>query len=103
MTSKEYTCHLLIHLLDDLDLVNAKYLHKRAPELVTKRSKTYQQVFSAIQPLQSNAFDKALEILEKPFAAAKDQKTADTEDYGNKLRELLVWHLQHNIVPNFIR
>ena len=42
MTSKEYTCHLLAHLLDDVDIVNARYLHKRTPELVNKRSKSYQ-------------------------------------------------------------
>ena len=101
-----------MHLLDDLDLVNAKYLHKRCPELVTKRSKIYQQVFSAIEPLEHYAFDKALDILGKPLApptsVAKDAKAdtakaSDGEDLANRLREVLVWHLQMNIVPKFIR
>lgn len=31
LTAKEYTCHLLAHLLDNVDVVNSKYLYKRAP------------------------------------------------------------------------
>ena len=98
LTSKEYTCHLLVHLLDDVDLVNAKYLNKRAPELVTKRSKAYSQVFSAVKELEQYAYDKALAILEKELPASKTGE----EDFANKLREVLVWYLQHQIVPKFI-
>ena len=60
LTSKEYTCHLLAHLLDDVDIVNARYLLKRTPDLVNKRSKTFQQIVSAIEPLENYAYELAL-------------------------------------------
>jgi|688.fasta_scaffold174540_1 hypothetical protein len=41
LTPKEYSCHLLVHLLDNMDVVNSKYLYKRAPEVVFKRSKSF--------------------------------------------------------------
>ena len=34
LNARDYTCHLLVHLLDNVDVVNSKYLFKRAPEVV---------------------------------------------------------------------
>lgn len=38
MDGPDYTAHLLIHLIDDSDTVNAKFLFMRVPEVIKKRS-----------------------------------------------------------------
>ena len=102
LTSREYTCHLIAHLLDDVDIVNAKYLLKRVPELTRKRNNNFNQVYNAVTHLQVHAYDQALRILEEPLQAPKQSEGEKVEDYANKLKSMLVWYLQHHIVPRFI-
>jgi hypothetical protein len=50
-----------------------------------------------VKELEQYAYDRALSLLEKELPAPKEQ-----EDYANKLRQVLVWHLQQHVVPKFI-
>ena len=51
MDAVDYTAHMLVHLIDNNDIVNVKFLYQRAPEPVRKRSQSFMKLFSAVKAL----------------------------------------------------
>ena len=88
---------MLLHLLDEADTVNARFLYMRAPEYVKKTSKNFALVWSVVGQLETHNYEKAFELLDKPLSSAgKEESSTDS------LRELLVWYLKSYKVPKFI-
>ena len=61
---KDYVQHMLLHLLDGADTVNARFLYMRAPEHVKKVSKVFGLVWTAVASLESHDYEKAFELLD---------------------------------------
>ena len=100
MDGSDYTAHMMVHLLDGSDTVNAKFLFQRAPEHVQKRSKSFNQVWSAVKALNQHAFGEAIGLLRQPFQ--NSQSTNPFKDVNDKLRQLLVRNLTEHTVPQLI-
>ena len=102
MNEHDYTAHLLMHVIDDNDTVNAKFLFQRVPEAVAKKSKTFVQVWNAVKALSLNNSGAAIDLLSQPFAAAAATSPGPLKDKINVLREIAVWHLSEHVVPQLI-
>ena len=91
---------MLLHLINDADTVNAKFLYLRAPEVIRKRSATLIQVWDTARALYFNNFGTAINTISKSFS----HKTSnDRNKYIDKLREVLLWHLRTHTVPDYYR
>ena len=47
----DYTAHLLVHLIDGNDLVNAKFLYQRVPETISQQNQAFIKVWAAVMAL----------------------------------------------------
>ena len=66
MTPLDYTAHVLVHLLDDADTINAKFLWQRVPDPM-KKDAGLKQVFDATTALSKSQFEAALGLLDTPI------------------------------------
>lgn len=51
MDEVDYTAHLMMHLIDGNDMVNAKFLYQRLPDHIKKRGHAFAQVWNAVKAL----------------------------------------------------
>ena len=51
MDGTDYTAHLLAHVIDGSDTVNAKFLFQRVPEAIRTTSRSFEQVWNAVKAL----------------------------------------------------
>lgn len=96
----DYTAHLIVHLIDNNDIVNAKFLYQRTPEPVRKRSQSFIKIFNVVKALNQNLFGTALSLLREPFPASSSANPI--KDSIESLRQILVWHLSEHTVPELI-
>lgn len=92
MTGVDYTAHLLIHLIDGNDTVNAKFLYQRVPEQQRATCESFKTVWSAVIGLANGRSGDAISVLKQPFAGDASA-TSPFVTVINKLREIAVWHL----------
>jgi len=82
-------------LIDDLDVTNATYLYKRAPEAFTKRNESLNQGWKAAKAIKDNKIAEVFEVLEKQSAKGK----ADAVNYNEILRQVLIQALTYVHIP----
>ena len=91
--------HMLMHLIDGNDTVNAKFLYQRIPQATIQQSRNFAQVWTAVKALAKSQFGEALAILKQPFAQESQSAFLPVMDCA---REILVWHLTEHTVPALI-
>ena len=52
----EYICHLLVHLIDDADVLNAKFLLQRLPDEIRSKDKAIIQLASINKYLSNHEY-----------------------------------------------
>ena len=93
---------MLLHLVNDNDIVNAKFLFQRVPDHIKKRSQSFMTVWEAVKALSQNEFGTALALLRQPFADSAAPTASPMKEKNNMLRSILVWHLSEHTVPELI-
>ena len=59
----DYTAHLLMHLIDGNDTVNAKFLYQRVPESISRQNQAFIRVWSVVSALSKSEFGNAISLL----------------------------------------
>ena len=54
-----------MHLIDENDLVNAKFLYQRVPETISQQNQAFVKVWSAVMALSQSEFGGAISILKQ--------------------------------------
>ena len=93
---------MLLHLVNDNDIVNAKFLFQRVPDHIKKRSQSFMKVWETVKALSQNEFGTALALLRQPFADSAAPTASPMKEKNNMLRSILVWHLSEHTVPELI-
>ncbi len=62
MTGRDYAEHLILHLVDNLDCINAKLVYLRAPDVFKKKGELI-TAWTIYQALESYSFAEALKLL----------------------------------------
>ena len=100
LSGPDYTAHMLLHLINDADTVNAKFLYLRVPEVIRKRSSTLNVVWDAAKALFHRNYGAAINALGQQFQSKAGNENKRQID---QLREVLVWHLRTHTVPDYFR
>lgn len=101
MDEVDYSAHLMVHLLDNNDLVNAKFLFQRVPDQIKKRSESFMKVWTVTKALAHDQSGEALVQLRQPLQVSAASPNP-MKDAIEPLRQLLSWHLSEYTVPNLI-
>ena len=101
MDGIDYTALLLVHLLDNNDVVNAKFLFQRVPDHIKKRSQSFGKVWTAVKALAHGQSGDALVLLRDQLQVSA-ASTNPMKDVIEPLRQLVSWHLSEHTVPNLI-
>ncbi len=102
LDGQDYSAHLMLHLIDGNDLVNAKFLYQRVPDFLKKRSQSFIKLWTAVKALHNNQFGTALSLLREPLPSEAPQSTNPIKNVLETLRKILVWHLSEHTVPDLI-
>ena len=75
MTPSDYTAHVLVHLLDDADTINVKFLMQRVPEAMLTKDAGLKQVCDATIALSKSQYEAALGLLDTQIPGKAGQNT----------------------------
>ena len=68
------TCHLFMHLIDNGDSNNARFVWKRAPEDFRKKSKALGTAWSVAKAMKKGEFGEAINLLDAPMRDEDNSK-----------------------------
>ena len=103
LTPADFTAHVLVHLLDDADTINVKFLMQRVPEEILTKDAGLKQVCDATIALTKSQYEVALGLLDKPIPGKAGQNTTINAQEIEALRNVLIWHLRTHTVPAVVR
>ena len=63
MVGKDYAEHMLAHMIDELDCVNARLVYLRAPDVFRKKSKELEAAWQLCQALTDLDYTKAHKLM----------------------------------------
>ena len=103
MDEVDYTAQLMAHLIDNNDVVNAKFLYQRVPDAIKQQSKPFKTVWTAVKHLANARYGEALALLRQPLPAMAATSAGNPiKNAVEPLRQILLWHLSEHIVPGLI-
>ena len=101
MTPFDYAAHILIHLLDNADTLNAKLLFQRVPEPL-QADLGLKQAMQSVENLANSKYGEALKLLATTFQVQPAATSVLRKEDLESLQATLVWHLRVHTIPQVI-
>lgn len=92
----------MVHLIDNSDTTNAKFVFLRVPEGIKATSEPFKKVWQVAKALKKNDFASALAELSRMFSSPIQEANAMKEALL-PLKQVLEWHLTHHTVPSLLK
>jgi hypothetical protein len=96
----DMAAHIYMHLIDNADTVNARFVWKRDTKELGKKSKALIQAWSVAKAIKKSEFGTAFTLLD---TQVKEERTGDFSKDCETLRNILVWSLRYKTVPSMLR
>ena len=89
-----------MHLIDDADTVNARFVWKRSHKDTKKNSKALNQAWDVTKAIKHSNYGQAFKLLD---AAVRSERTGDFAQDCDVLRNILIWNLRYRTIPSMLR
>ena len=100
MSGVDFAAHIYMHLIDNADTVNARFVWKRVTEGLAKKSKALTQAWNVAKAIKKSDFGAAFALLD---SAVREESKGDFSKDCDVLRNILIWSLRYRIVPSMVR